>query len=396
MKKIISLLLAMVMVLSLVACGAKEEAATPAATEAAPAATEAATEAITEAAPEEETVDPNGTHIVVDDLGREVEIPNTVERIAALGQTQRYLVYLGMSEKIVGASKITGDNISGVTPTTPFAFVNKDLWADLATIGDGNGDDFYPEAILMAEPDVIVCSTISEEAALNLADQIGIPTVFVNTGNLFSEEMNNAFLLLGEVCGVEERAQEVVDYINASVADIKSRTTDVPDESKLTALSAAATFRGAHGIEGVRLKDDMLITLSAINVAADSYDGAASAEVDREKILEWNPDVIFCDCSGVKLVMEDEATNPEYYQQLQAYNNGTMYQHPSNTSYYSNVEIPVANLYYMGSILYPEQFADIDVVEKINEVMKFFVGVDDYYTMLADAGQGYGPLDFGN
>jgi iron complex transport system substrate-binding protein len=93
--------------------------------------------------------------------------------------------------------------------------------------------------------------------------------------------------------------------------------------------------------------------------------------------------------------MEDEANNPEYYQQLQAYNNGTMYQHPSNTSYYSNVEIPVANLYYMGSILYPEQFADIDVVEKINEVMKFFVGVDDYYTLLDDAGQGYGPLDFG-
>jgi iron complex transport system substrate-binding protein len=49
----------------------------------------------------------------------------------------------------------------------------------------------------------------------------------------------------------------------------------------------------------------------------------------------------------------------------------------------------------MGSILYPEQFADIDVVEKINEVMKFFVGVDDYYTLLDDAGQGYGPLDFG-
>ena len=117
MKKIISLLLALVMVLSLVACGAKEEAAAPAATEAAPAATEAATEAITEAAPEEETVDPNGTHIVVDDLGREVEIPNTVERIAALGQTQRYLVYLGMSEKIVGASKITGDNISGLLRT---------------------------------------------------------------------------------------------------------------------------------------------------------------------------------------------------------------------------------------------------------------------------------------
>ena len=44
MKKLIALLLALVMVVGLVACGAKEEAAAPAATEAAPAATEAAKE----------------------------------------------------------------------------------------------------------------------------------------------------------------------------------------------------------------------------------------------------------------------------------------------------------------------------------------------------------------
>ena len=47
MKKLLALLLALVMVIGMVACGAKEEAAAPAATEAAPAATEAA-----EAAPE--------------------------------------------------------------------------------------------------------------------------------------------------------------------------------------------------------------------------------------------------------------------------------------------------------------------------------------------------------
>lgn len=50
MKKLTALLLALAMVFGLVACGAKEEAATPAATEAAPAATEAAP-AATEAAP---------------------------------------------------------------------------------------------------------------------------------------------------------------------------------------------------------------------------------------------------------------------------------------------------------------------------------------------------------
>ena len=53
MKKLIALLLALVMVVGLVACGAKEEAAAPAATEAAPAATEAATEAAPEAPADE-------------------------------------------------------------------------------------------------------------------------------------------------------------------------------------------------------------------------------------------------------------------------------------------------------------------------------------------------------
>ena len=54
MKKLIAMLLALVMVIGLVACGAKEEAAAPAATEAAPAATEAApAEKAEEAAPAE-------------------------------------------------------------------------------------------------------------------------------------------------------------------------------------------------------------------------------------------------------------------------------------------------------------------------------------------------------
>lgn len=50
MKKLIALLLALVMIIGLVACGAKEEATVPAATEAAPAATEAAKEAAPEGA----------------------------------------------------------------------------------------------------------------------------------------------------------------------------------------------------------------------------------------------------------------------------------------------------------------------------------------------------------
>ena len=82
MKKILALLLAVIMVLSMAACGTQAPSVekAPAATEATPAATEA-TEAIkeTEAA---------GPRVIVDALGREVEIPAEVNRIVAMGDTE--------------------------------------------------------------------------------------------------------------------------------------------------------------------------------------------------------------------------------------------------------------------------------------------------------------------
>ena len=67
-----------------------------------------------------------------------------------------------------------------------------------------------------------------------------------------------------------------------------------------------------------------------------------------------------------------------------------------STSYYSNLEISLANCYFVGSVLYPEQFADIDLNSKANEIFNFFLGADDYMSILNEYGAGYDPIDFGN
>ncbi|NLT27604.1 MAG: iron ABC transporter substrate-binding protein, partial [Dehalococcoidales bacterium] len=74
---------------------------------------------------------------------------------------------------------------------------------------------------------------------------------------------------------------------------------------------------------------------------------------------------------------------------------GNLYQYPSSTSYYSNVEIPIVNAYYVASILYPEQFADIDFEVKANEIFKFFLGIDDYLDNLVAVGAGYSKVSLG-
>lgn len=383
MKKLIALFMACVMAFGLCACGSSAPAATPAAE--APAAEAPAAEPATEAPT---------TQIVVDSLGREVEVPLEVNRIVALSNVPRMVVFLGLADKVVGYSGMEPDK---VTPQTAYAYAAKDIWADVPIVGTdaGGNTDYYPEQIIAVQPDVILCG-YAQEAAEQLYAQTGIPVVSAALGNLFQEDYNEALRLIAKVCGVEDRAEEVINYINTCLEDLDARTRDIPDDEKPSCLSAAATFKGAHGIEGVRVNDQVLAAVNANDVTAGQAEGEKSMEVDLEQILAWNPDFIFCDYGGVKLVQNNAAENPDFYAQLTAYNENQIYQYPSSTSYYSNVEIPLANSYFVGKLLYPEQFADIDVTEKANEIFKFFLGVDNYMEILENSGSGYTTIDFGS
>ena len=96
-----------------------------------------------------------------------------------------------------------------------------------------------------------------------------------------------------------------------------------------------------------------MLSVGAKNVADDGTGVKSSVIIDKEQIISWDPDYIFLDSGGVALVMQDYAERPDYYALLKAYNEGHIYQYPSSTAYYDNMEISLANCYYVGSILYP-------------------------------------------
>lgn len=340
------------------------------------------------------TTTPQETRTVTDALGREVVVPAQVDRIVALSNVPRMAVYLGIADRVVGYG---GAKVATVTPLTAYAYAVRDRWADVTIAGTdaGGNTDYYPEEILAANPDVIFCS-YTEDVVASLQTQTGIPVVVVATGNLFAEDYNESLRILAAVCGVEARAEQVIAYIDDCLADLHARTATVAAADKPTALSAAATFKGAHGIEGVRIQDQVFAAVHAINVAEQSTtaDNSTAVEVDKEQILAWDAEYIFCDFGGVELVKQDVAANPDFYAHLAAYNNGRIYQYPSSTSYYANLEISLANSYFVGSVLYPHVFSDLDVRAKANEICQFFLGEEDYLSVLDDYGASYGPIDF--
>ena len=368
-KKTAAFLLAAAVALSLCACGQAPAQETP-------ETTDTGTE----------------TRTITDALGREVTVPAAVEKIIPLGNTPRMITYLGLADKVVGI----GDCEIAESPLQAYAYVNRELWKDLPIVGsDSMGEtSYYPEELIQAAPDVIVC-TYGLDTVQDIERQTGLPVVAVTDASLFTPEYEDSLRILGEVCGVSERAEAVVEFINNCIADLRARTENIPDDDKPSILAAAATFKGSHGIEGVYSNYAVFDVISVNDVTRGMTDTgvAGGLLVDKEQILAWDADLIFLDYSGVELVRQDMAENPDFYTQLKAFRNGDVYQCPNSTWHWSNVEIPLVSAYYMGSLLYPEAFADVDFEAKAAEIFEFFLGQPDFLNTLAEAGAGYMKLD---
>ncbi|MEQ4488214.1 MAG: ABC transporter substrate-binding protein [Dehalococcoides mccartyi] len=337
--------------------------------------------------------DNTSTRTITDSVGRTVEIPTVVEKIVPLGNTPRMISYLGLADKVVG---LGGMDASNVTPVTAYAYANKDVWANVPLVGtDAAGaTDYYPEEIISCDPDVILCS-YTKELADEIQTKTGIPVVAVPMGTLFGTDYEDALRLLGNVCGIGARAEAVITYINDCLADLATRTAGIPDQGKPSVLGAAATFKGMHGLDGVYTKYAVFEVISANDVTEGLSNTSGALLIDKEQIIVWNPQYIFLDSGGVGLVRADYNDNPGLYTQLTAVQSGNLYQYPSSTSYYSNLEIPIVNAYYVASLLYPEQFSDIDFNQKANEIFSFFLGIDNYLSILESAGAGYGKVTLG-
>ncbi|MDO5411066.1 MAG: ABC transporter substrate-binding protein [Lachnospiraceae bacterium] len=329
------------------------------------------------------------TRTITDARGRKVEIPAEVDSIVPLGNTPRMIVYLGLADKVVGI----GECEIAKSPIQAYAYVHKEKWEKLPVCGtDAMGETaFYPEEIITADPDVILC-TYTADVADNIQNQTGIPVVSVMDATLFSKEYEDAFRILGDVCGVSKRAEEVAEYIHTCLADLEKRTKDVPDEKKPSVLGAGATFKGSHGIEGVYSQYPVFKAIAANDAAAGISDTEGGLLVDKEKIIEWNPDMIFFDFGSLELIRQDYKENPDYYAQLKAVKNGELYQWPNSTWHWSNVEIPLVSAYSTAKLLYPEEFADVDFEKKAAEIFEFFLGDKEYLKKLEAAGAGYSKI----
>lgn len=324
---------------------------------------------------------------IVDGSGRTVEIPDAVESIVCVGVgALRYTCYMQGQELVVGVE----DYETKAGMDRLYNYVNHDLFKDLPVIGT-NGAPFVEE-IIEVNPQVIVLSRSASVEADDLQNKTGIPVVVVpGSDTTLDENCYETLRILGELYGKEERTRELTAYLRGIEEDLGRRTEGI--ENKPTAYVCGVSFKGAHGFEGTEANYGPFVLIKASNLA-DTTGQTGAFDIDMEQVLDWDPDVIFVDFNGLDLINEAYETNPEFFENLTAVQEGRVYSQISFRSYASNLDTALADAYYAATMMYPDRFADVELEEKIGEIFETLLGANPYPD-LKEAGYAFRNITIG-
>lgn len=331
----------------------------------------------------------DGTRTIVDGMDREVEIPEEVDSIICLNVTSlRYTCYMQAEDLVVGVE----DYEQKQSITRPYNYINYDKFKDLPIVG--NNGEHYIEEIITADPDVIMMSSLGNCDADDVQKKTGIPVVVIpGSDQMMDENVYETFKIMGEVYDKEDRAEELISYLEDVKKDLDSRTKEIPEEEKETVYVGGVSFKGAHGFEGTEANYAPFSAIYAKNLANET-DQKGAFNIDLEQVLAWNPEVLFVDFNGMELINQHYQENPDFYKQLKAVQEGKVYSQISFRSSATNLDMALADTYYAGTVLYPEKFADVNPAEKADEIFEKLLG-EKFYDTLKENGYEFRQVQIG-
>jgi iron complex transport system substrate-binding protein len=321
--------------------------------------------------------------IITDAAGRTIEIPAGVEHVICSGPgALRLLVYLQAQNRILAVDDI--EKRSSNFDARPYALANPQF-KTYPLFGEFRGRD-NPELITALDPaPQVIFKTYGTMGynPLELQQKTGIPVVVLEYGDLgyHRESFCRALRIMGQVLGNAARAEEVIGFFESAIQDLKARTADVPDIQRKSCFIGGVAFKGPHGFQSTEPGYPPFLFVKAKNVAHDpSRVGLVPSQsnVAKEKLVEWDPEVLFLDLSTLQMgnkagALFELQTDPAY-RALSAVKNGRVYGLLPYNWYAQNFGSILADAYFIGKLLYPERFKDIQPAAKADEIYRFLVG----------------------
>ncbi len=318
-----------------------------------------------------------------DALGQNLELTAPVERVICSGSgCLRLLVYLQAQDRAVAVD--TNEGSRSGREARPYHLANPQF-KELPIFGEFRGHD-NPELILALEPQPqLIFKTFATMGMdpKTLQQKTGIPVLPLDYGNLGKgrDTFFASLRAMGAVLGKEQRAEEIIAFFQDTIADLEQRTADIPEEAQPRVYIGGVAMKGPHGFHSTEPAYPPFGFVNARNLAASSTPEGKQlnhADIAKEMIVEWDPDILFLDLSTLQMGenaggLHELRTDPAY-QTLGAVKEGKVYGVLPYNWYATNYGSVLADAYFIGTILYPERFADIDPATKADDIYSFLVG----------------------
>ena len=357
----------------------KQEEAAAAGTEAVTAETAAETAVETEAA---------GPINVTDMIGREVEIlPGSYTNVVCIGAgALRMYSYVGDVNLLCGVEDIDNTSLEERpkmfdSVASPYVLAYGDVFQNLPSCGVGgpNAQAAEAEKILSCNPDIVISEYEDVEKEDALQEQLGVPVITLKSGpkGVFDDSFDGSMELLGTIFNAQDKADRIISYIDEQEKEISDRTENIAEDAKPSVYVCGLGNWGTTN-HLMTAQNYVLFNIAHVkNVVSDlEKDGIQEIEEEKFVALGENIDLMIMDAAAVKNIKPLYAEDNTIFDSCKAWNEGKVYLEMAYNAYYTNYETALANTWFIASSVYPEEFADVDMTVKTNEIMQVFYGKD--------------------
>lgn len=327
---------------------------------------------------DETTVSEEKTEDVVrveDIVGRQVDIIGDPQRIAAIsGPTYEMVFMLGGKDRVVMVK-------SGHTTKYPVALLTNPDLADYIGIPANPSSAVNIEDYL--QNDIDLALYYDNETELKKFDNAGIPAVVltVNTGLLDSldavkaqsidayiENTTRPVGILADILKDEEARSEYEtwrSYCADKLQMIYERTNGLSEKERKSVYWSNTW--GENVLSTYLLKNRYYeIWLAGGNLIGPDGTSGNFPEITKEQLFTWDPEVILVDNHGgsPELVAKDLLEN-DNWKLLQAVEKEQIYRIPAGIFFLDKGTTTTLMVLWLSTILQPELFSDVDMIEEI-------------------------------
>lgn len=293
---------------------------------------------------------------LTDQTGRQLTLAETPGRIVSgYYISSSALIALGLEDKLVGIEAKAG--------TRPIYARSAPALMELPSVGTAK--EFDLEGCVALKPDLVILPAKLKSAAETL-ESLGIPVLLVNPES--QQQMEQMVSLLGQATGTQDRAEALLGFIaeqreklEALLAEGEKPRVYLAGNSSLLCTAGAGMYQS-----------DMMLLAGGENVAAGIAD-TYWADISYEQLLAWNPDYIVL-ASDASYTVEEVLADPNLTD-CAAVKNGNVLRLPGDAEAWdSPVPGGILGSVWLASALHPHRMSPEDRDAIINQFYETFYG----------------------